>query len=154
MKQTLVEDIEEALWERIQAINVKGIFLGGRYAVPEMKKAGGGVIINTASMVGVTPSSKVAAYAASKGAVITLTKALAVELGPYKIRVNCICPMLTETPMIRDVPEDRKSKLMNATPLGRLAKPEDMAYAALYLASDEASMVSGLALQVDGGGRL
>jgi 3-oxoacyl-[acyl-carrier protein] reductase len=154
MKQTPIEDIEESLWDRIYGINVKGMFLAVKYTVPEMKKAGGGVIINTASMIGVTPSTHVAAYASSKGAVIILTKALALELAPYKIRVNCICPMLTETPMIKDVTEERKKKIVNSTPLGRLARPEDMALAALYLASDESSMVSGTALCVDGGGKI
>lgn len=152
MKYTPVEDIDESLWDCIYAVNIKGMFLGIKYVVPEMKKAKGGVIINTASMLGFRPSVQVAPYASSKGAVITLTKGLALELAPHNIRVNCICPMLTDTPMMKDLTVERKGRIASATPLGRLAKPEDMAHAALYLASDESSMVTGTAIQVNGGG--
>ena len=150
MKMTPIEEIDESTWDRIFSVNVKGIFHGAKYVIPVMKKAGSGVIINTASMTGHRPGSMQSAYASSKGAAITLTMALAGELAQYKIRVNCICPALTETPMlfhselwehVSDAPH----------PLGRLSRPEDIAQAALYLASDDASMVTGICLNVTGG---
>jgi 3-oxoacyl-[acyl-carrier protein] reductase len=149
--QVPFEEIEESVWEHIYAVNVKGTFLVLKNVVPEMKKAAGGVIINTASMLGIRPKPNVATYASSKGAIIALTKAVALELAPYNIRVNCICPMLTLTPMIKNITEEQRKKTASATPLGRLAKPEDMAYAALYLASDESSMLTGTIMTVDGG---
>ncbi len=151
MRSIAVEDIEESFWDRIYTVNVKGIFLAVKYVAPEMKKAGGGVIINTASMLGLRPEAYISPYASSKGAVIILTKALALELAPDNIRVNCISPMLTETPMIAVVPEEQKKAIVSATPLGRLAKPEDIAYAALYLAAGESSMLTGANINVDGG---
>lgn len=154
MEQTAVEDIKESLWDRIYTVNVKGVFLGVRYVVPEMKEAGGGVIINTASKLGLRPSPNLAAYVSSKGAVVTLTKALALELAPYHIRVNCVCPTVTETPMIKIDSEERKKALISTIPLGQLAKPEDIAYAALYLASNESSMLTGTCINVDGGQRI
>lgn len=150
IRPTAVEATEESWWDRIYAVNVKGIFLATKYVVPEMKKAGGGVIINTASGAGVRPLSNISAYASSKGAVITLTKQLAHELGPDNIRVNCILPGLTDTPMVLLSEEQRKARL-STIPLGRLIKPEDIAYAALYLASYESSMVTGTSITVDGG---
>lgn len=150
MKMTPIEEIDETVWDRIYSVNVKGMFNGAKYAVPVMKKAGGGVIINTASMTGHHPGSMQSAYASSKGAVITLTKALAGELAPYKIRVNCICPALTETPMLFN--SELWEHISEAPqPLGRLSKPDDIARAALYLASDDASMVTGVYLNVTGG---
>lgn len=151
MKNTPVEQVEESLWERIFAVNVQGIFHGVKYVVPEMRKSGGGVIINTASMTAVRPLKNMCAYAASKGAVITLTKALALELAPYKIRVNCINPAITETPIISVLSEEQKKATVSTIPLGRMAKPEDIAHAALYLASDESAMLTGTSLNVDGG---
>jgi 3-oxoacyl-[acyl-carrier protein] reductase len=151
-----IEQIEESLWHRIMDINVKGIFLGCKYAIPAMKRQGGGVIINTASISGVHPRPGLGAYSASKGAAILLTKALAIELAPFKIRVNCVNPVVVETPFIeknidRSQLEEAKKMMLSTIPLGRLCQPEDIAHAALYLASDEASMVTGLALDVDGG---
>ena len=128
-----------------------GVFLTAKYVVPEMKKAGGGVIINTGSMLAVRTSKYSSPYSSSKGAVIALTRTLALELAPYTIRVNCINPALTETPMIKVIPEERKQALVNSIPLGRIVKPEDIAHAALYLASDESSMLTGSSLNVDGG---
>src|SRR4030042_6681138 len=150
MKMTPIEEIDEAVWDRIFSVNVKGIFHGAKFVIPVMKKAGSGVIINTASMTGHRPGSMQSAYASSKGAAITLTRALASELAPYKIRVNCICPALTETPMLFN--SELWKHVSEAThPLGRLSKPEDIARAALYLASDEASMITGICLDVTGG---
>lgn len=150
MKMTPIEEIDESTWDRIYSVNVKGIFNGAKYVIPVMKKAGGGVIINTASMTGHRPGSMQSAYASSKGAAITLTMALAGELAPHKIRVNCICPALTETPMLFN--SELWEHVSDApNPLGRLSRPEDIAYAALYLASDDASMVTGICLNVTGG---
>lgn len=155
-KPAPVEDIDESLWDEIYAVNVKSIFLGVKYVVPEMKKAGGGVIINTASILGIRPSKNTAAYCSSKGAANTLTKALALELAPYNIRVNCVNPVATDTPMVReamaDVNWDEWEKARVQTiPIGRLGKPEDIAYAALYLAFDESAMLTGTCINVDGG---
>ncbi len=156
MSFTPIEEVKEDLWDRIMNINVKGIFLGCKYAVPIMKKQGGGVIINTASIVAMRPRPGLSAYAASKGAAVTLTKGLAIELAPFKIRVNCINPVATDTPMLagfignRDLEEGRKA-FISTIPMGRLAQAEDIAHAALYLASDDSLMVTGACINVDGG---
>ncbi|GAH80062.1 unnamed protein product, partial [marine sediment metagenome] len=102
-KRTAIENIEESLWDQIYATNVKGIFLATKYVVPGMKRAGGGVIINTASISGVRPRVYSSAYSSSKGAVIVLTKALALELAPHNIRVNCINLVATDTPLLRRI---------------------------------------------------
>jgi len=151
-----IEEVKESIWDRIMEINVKGIFLGCKYAVPIMKRQGGGVIINTASISGVRPRPGLSAYSASKGAAILLTKALAIELAPFKIRVNCVNPVVVDTPFLEkniDLSqlEEAKKSMLSTIPLGRLCQPEDIAHAALYLASDESSMVTGLSLDVDGG---
>jgi 3-oxoacyl-[acyl-carrier protein] reductase len=153
---TPIEEVSEAQWERIFSVNAKGVFLGCKHAVPVMKRQGGGAILNTASTAAPRPRPGSNAYAASKGAVVTLTKALAIELAPARIRVNCIAPVATDTPMlpgfIGNKPlEEGKQALIATIPLGRLARPEDIAQAALYLASDEASLVTGVCLEVDGG---
>ena len=121
------------------------------FVVNEMKKAGGGVIINIGSMAGVRPRTHFLAYASAKGAVNTLTKALALEIAPNNIRVNCINPGPTDTPLWERVSEDFKKASISTIPLGRVAKAEDVAYAALYLASDESSMLTGTSIDVDGG---
>jgi 3-oxoacyl-[acyl-carrier protein] reductase len=151
-----IEQVDESLWDKIMDINAKGIFLGCKYAVPVMKRQGGGVIINTASISGVRPRPGLIAYSASKGAAILLTKALAIELAPFKIRVNCINPVVADTPFLTknidaNQLEDAKKAMMSTIPLGRLGQPEDMAHAALYLASEESTMVTGVSLDVDGG---
>ena len=156
-KRIAIENIDESLWDQIYAINVKGIFLGAKYVVPEMKKAGGGVIINTGSIAGVRPRMYSVAYSSSKGAVILLTQALALELAPHNIRVNCINPVMTDTPMMRRFRaegtswEEYTKSWVSTIPLGRIAKAEEIAYAALYLASDESSMLTGTSINVDGG---
>jgi len=153
---TPLEQVDEALWDRVMAINVKSIFLGCKYAAPVMKAQGGGVVINTASISGVRPRPGLTIYAASKGAVIVLTKAIAIEFAPHKIRVNCINPVVTDTAFITKTIEPSqieaaKKGMISTIPLGRMGEPEDMAFAALYLASDEASLVTGVSLDVDGG---
>lgn len=155
---TLVEDLDEAVWDAAMNINLKSVFLGAKYAIPVMKKAGG-VIINTSSVSGVRVRPGNGAYATSKGAVTHFTKCLAIELGPYKIRVNSISPVISETPLGLGLMTEEMKKDMNATrkaflstiPLGRLVDPEDVAKAALFLASDDSLMCTGLDLLVDGG---
>ncbi len=156
MMSTPIEDVDEQLYDRILAVNLKSVFLGCKYVTPIMKKQGGGVIINTASMSGVRPRAGISAYAASKGGVILLTKSVALQLAPFSIRVNAISPVVADTPMLSGFVgdanlEQARQASASTIPLGRMAKAEDVAYAALYLASDEASMVTGINLEVDGG---
>jgi 3-oxoacyl-[acyl-carrier protein] reductase len=140
------------VWDRVFAVNVKGIFLAVEYAVPEMKRQGVGVIINTGSVTAHKPPRNVAAYASSKGAVTTLTKALAQELAPANIRVNCINPTAADTPLLRNIfGAEMVRSMAREMPLGRLTEPEDVAQAALFLASDESSMVTGSSVNPDGG---
>ena len=155
---TPVEELDEATFDRIMAVNVRGVYLGCRYAVPVMKKQGvGGVILTTASTAAIRPRPGFNAYSASKGAVIAWTKALALELAPYRIRVVAIAPVATDTPMLptfvgKTVLDDKgKETIVKTIPLGRLVTPEDVAQAALFLASDDAAMVTGTCFEVDGG---
>lgn len=158
IRRATVLEITEAEWDQVMAVNVKSVFLLARYAVPFMAQAGGGVIINTASGWGLVGGRRAAAYCASKGAVVLLTKAMALDHGEQNIRVNCICPGDTDTPMLRDEarqigqPSERFLAEAAQRPLGRIGRPEDIAQAALYLASDASSFVTGTALVVDGGG--
>ncbi|HJX14071.1 MAG TPA: glucose 1-dehydrogenase [Dehalococcoidales bacterium] len=151
-----ITEVDEADWDRVFAVNVKSVFLTAKYASPVMKGSGGGSIINLASISGVRPRPGNLAYASSKAAVILLTKALALEFAPH-IRVNVINPVAADTPMLpkffpagADV-EEFKKKTLATIPMGRLTTPEDIGYAALFLASDESSLVTGSALDVDGG---
>jgi 3-oxoacyl-[acyl-carrier protein] reductase len=148
---TPFEEIEESLWDQIYGVNVKGIWFGSKYVVPVMKREGGGAIVNIASMAGIKPGPLVACYASSKAAAITLTKSLALELAPHNIRVNCVNPALTDTPMADNFPDEEKKAFVDSIPFGRMASPENVAYAALYLASDESEMVTGTGINVDGG---
>ncbi len=158
IRRTTVVDLTEEDWDRIMAVNVKSVFLMSRLVIPVMTKAGGGSIINTASGWGLTGGAKAAAYCASKGAVVQLTKAMAVDHGPQNIRVNCICPGDTDTGMLRSEAQQLgqapDSFLAEAArrPLGRIGTPQEIAQAVLYLASDASSFVTGTALVVDGGG--
>lgn len=148
----------EPEWDRVMSVNVKSLFLMSKYAIPIMAEAGGGVIINVASGWGLVGGPKAAAYCASKGAVVLLTKAMAIDHGGQNIRVNCICPGDIDTPLLRDEarqlgePMDRFLVQAAERPLKRIGAPEDVAQAALYLASDVSSFVTGAALVVDGGG--
>jgi len=152
-QSTPVEDVEEATWDQIQNVNLKSAFLGAKYAVPHMKAQGEGVILNTASTAGLRPRTGLSAYAASKGGMITLTKQLAHELAEDGIRVNAICPVATDTVMLPEFAAGDLSVegMADTIPLGRLAEPDDIASAAAFLASEEASMITGTALEVDGG---
>ncbi len=153
MLPTPVENLEEELWDKIMNVNVKGIFFGCKYAAPIMKKQGGGVIINTASISGLRPRPGSSAYATSKAAAIMLTKAMAIEFASSNIRVNALNPVAADTAMLPKlgVTKEAMPNIIASIPIGRLAKVEDVAYAALYLASDEAAMVTGIGLDVDGG---
>jgi NAD(P)-dependent dehydrogenase (short-subunit alcohol dehydrogenase family) len=158
IRRATVLDLSEEDWDRVMAVNVKSIFLLSREVIPHMQKSGGGSIINTASGWGLTGGAKAAVYCASKGAVVLLTKAMAVDHGPQNIRVNCICPGDTDTGMLRSeaqqLGEANDQFLAEAAkrPLGRVGTPDEIARAALYLASDASSFVTGSALVVDGGG--
>lgn len=149
-------EVEEAEFDRVYAINVKSIYLAALEAVPVMRAGGGGVIINTSSTAALRPRPGLTWYNGSKGAVNTLTKSMAAELASDKIRVNALCPVIGETALTEtfmgtaDTPENRK-KFLATIPLGRFSKPEDVARAALYLASDEAEFITGVCLEVDGG---
>ncbi len=144
-------------WDFIMDVNVRGVFLGTKYAIPEMKKNGGGSIINTASIFGLVGSPGFAAYHASKGAVRLLTKATALAHAADNIRANAICPGVIETPMFAEVlggspdPEAARAEWLKMEPVGRFGRPEDIAYGALFLASDESSYVTGTELVIDGG---
>jgi 3-oxoacyl-[acyl-carrier protein] reductase len=152
-QSTPVEDVTEETWNSVIDVNLKSAFLGAKYAVPYMREQGGGVILNTASTAGIRPRTGLSAYATSKGGMITLTKQLAHELAEDGIRVNAICPVATDTDMLPEFAGDDLSveSMADTIPLGRLGEPEDVAHAAAFLASDEAAMVTGSALEVDGG---
>src|SRR6058998_2992387 len=157
IRRGTVTELSEEDWDRVMDVNVKSMFLMSRKVIPIMTKAGGGSIINMASGWGLSAGPKAAVYCASKGAVVLLTKAMAIDHGPQNIRVNCICPGDTDTPMLRSEaamlgePLDRFLQESAQVPLRRVARPEDIAQAALYLASDASSFVSGAPLIVDGG---
>ena len=148
-------EVTEEEYDRIFAVNVKSVYLSARHVVPVMKKQGFGVILNVASTAGVRPRPGLVWYNTSKGAMMTATKAMAIELAGEKIRVNAINPVAGETGMLHlfmgeDTPEKR-AQFISSIPLGRLSLPEDMANAALFLCSDEAEMITGLCMEVDGG---
>lgn len=149
------EAISEDDFDRIVAVNMKAIFHAVQVFVPGFKARGRGVILNIASTAGVSPRPRLSWYNASKGWVITATRALAVELAPAGIRVNALNPVAGETPLLKsfmgeDTPEIR-AKFLSTIPLGRFSTPEDMGNAACFLCSDEASMITGVAMEVDGG---
>jgi 3-oxoacyl-[acyl-carrier protein] reductase len=148
-------DVDEDMFDRIFAVNVKSIYLNAKAFVPAMRKNGGGVIVNIGSTAGIRPRPGLAWYNASKGAVNLLTKSMAIELAPDQIRVCAIAPVAGETPLLasfmgEDTPEKRAA-FRASIPLGRLSLPQDIADAALFLASGEAAMVTGAVLEVDGG---
>ncbi len=150
-----LEGLAEDEFDRIVAVNMKAIYLAAREAVPRMKAAGRGVILNMASTAGVSPRPRLTWYNASKGWVITATRSMAVELAPFGIRVVALNPVAGETPLLAtfmggDTPETR-AKFLATIPLGRFSTPEDLGNAACFLCSDEASMITGVAMEVDGG---
>ena len=149
-------ETDEASFDRVFRVNVKSIFYFMQAVVPLMRDGGGGVILNVGSTAGIRPRPGLTWYNASKGAVNLMSRSLAVELAPWKIRVNAICPVAGDTPLLEalmgvpDTPEAR-AKFIASVPLGRLCKPSDVAAAALYLASDEAEFITGVEFPVDGG---
>ena len=152
-----IEEVEEAVFDRIMAVNVKGVWLGARAAVPVMKRARRGLFLITASTSAIRPRPGGQTYAASKGAVITLAKALALEVAPHGVRVVAIAPVATHTPMLptfmnrTEVDEESLARYVATVPLGRLNEPDDIARAAVFLASGDAAMITGTTLEVDGG---
>jgi NAD(P)-dependent dehydrogenase (short-subunit alcohol dehydrogenase family) len=147
-------DLTEEEWDRVMDINLKGVFLGIKHSVPEMIKAGGGVIINTSSLLGLKGQKYMSAYNASKAGVIRLTQNAALEYGKFNIRVNGIAPGVIDTKIIDGWKQnERKWPIISrANALGRIGTPEEVANAVLFLASDEASFITGTTLSVDGGG--
>ncbi|MFQ6099746.1 MAG: SDR family NAD(P)-dependent oxidoreductase [Anaerolineae bacterium] len=158
IRRATVIDTTEEEWDRVMAVNVKSIFLLSKYAIPVMAQAGGGVIINTGSGWGLVGGHRAVSYCASKGAVVNMTRAMALDHGAQNIRVNCVCPGDTDTGMLRDeahqLGASEEEFLAEAAdrPLQRIGRPEDIAQAVLYLASDASSFVTGTTLVVDGGG--
>ena len=150
-------DLPEEEYERVFATNVRGVYLGCKFAVPVMKERGGGVIVNTASIGAVAPRPGITAYNATKGAVLTLTRGLAVEVAPFKIRVNAVNPVAAETGFVKTAvgvdkfPDEIRKQVISTIPLGRLTEPRDVAAAVLFLASAEAEFLTGVCLAVDGG---
>lgn len=152
---TPLDEVSEEDFDRVYTVNMKSVYLTARALVPHMKHNGSGAILNVASTAGVSPRANLNWYNASKGWMITATKTMAVELAPKGIRVNAINPVAGETPLLQsfmgeDTPEIR-AKFLSTIPIGRFSTPEDMGNAACYLCSDEASMVTGVAMEVDGG---
>jgi len=148
-----VVEISEADWDRTLDVNLKGAFLGCKYAIPEMIKSGGGAIINTASIWAFVGGALSCVYPVSKIGLLALSKHTAVKYAPHNIRVNCVCPGHIETPLIQSRTQDPAAReaITQKYPLGRLGKPIEVAYAVLYLASDEASFITGTELVMDGG---
>ncbi|MGH7826984.1 MAG: SDR family NAD(P)-dependent oxidoreductase [Candidatus Binatia bacterium] len=148
-----ITEITEKDWDRTLDANLKGAFVVSRLAIPEMIKRGGGVILHIAARSGMLGQAGRAAYCASKGGMVRLTEAMAMDHAKDRIRVNCICPGPTRTPMVDTSTPEKLARYSTRVPLGRIGEPDDVAYAALYLASDEASFVTGAVLPVDGGMR-
>jgi meso-butanediol dehydrogenase/(S,S)-butanediol dehydrogenase/diacetyl reductase len=152
-----IEGIPEQEWDRLMLVNLKGPFLMSRAALPEFRKAGGGAIVNIGSVLGLVAMKNRAAYCTSKGGVTMLTKAMALDHAHEGVRVNCICPAVVETPLVRELfgagaegEAARKARIAQI-PFGRMGRPEDVAEMAVYLASQESSWVTGVAIPLDGG---
>lgn len=155
-EQQPIADCTVENWDRVLNVNLKGVFLGMKYAIPAMVKAGGGSIINTASTAGLTGYPNLPAYSASKGGVIQLTKTAALEYARKGIRVNCICPGGILTPLVErftaGLPQEQIQKMVEAVhPVGRFGKPEEVARLAVFLASDESAFCTGAPFIIDGG---
>ncbi|MFQ5877592.1 MAG: SDR family NAD(P)-dependent oxidoreductase [Acidobacteriota bacterium] len=158
VRRARVVDLEESDWDRVMAVNVKGAFLMSREAIRVLARSGGGAIVNIASGWGLGGGARAAVYCASKGAVVLLTRAMAIDHAPQGIRVNCVCPGDTDTAMLREEARQLNAQMDRflagaaARPLGRVGTAEEIARAALFLASDDSSFVTGASLVVDGGG--
>jgi len=150
-----LDELSDEAFDRIAAVNMRSIYLMSKAFVPSMKAQGSGAILNIASTGGVSPRPNLTWYNASKGWVITATRAMAVELAPFQVRVNALNPVAGDTPLLKtfmgaDTPEVR-AKFLASIPIGRFSTPEDMGAAAAFLCSDDASMITGVAMEVDGG---
>ena len=146
-----IDELEESAWQRTIDINLGGVYLCDKYAIQQFLKQGGGVIVNCGSIHSHVGKRGVTAYAAAKGGVKLLTQTLGIEYGAQGIRVNAVCPGYIDTPLLSHIPDDAKEKLVALHPMGRLGRAEEVANAVLFLASDEASFVTGSSLMVDGG---
>jgi NAD(P)-dependent dehydrogenase (short-subunit alcohol dehydrogenase family) len=152
-----VVELSEETWDRVIGVNLKGVFLCSKYGIAEMVRTGQGAVVNIASVLGLVGNSSEAAYCASKGGVIALTRAMALDFARFNVRVNCVCPGSILTPMFErlmtDAPDREEALRRNAEkiPMGRVAKPEEVAKMVLYLASDDSSYVTGSVLTIDGG---
>lgn len=154
-RPAFMEDVTEADFDRVLAVNAKSVYLTARHLVPAMKAARRGAILNIASTAGVSPRPRLNWYNASKGWMIAATRAMAIELAPFGVRVNALNPVAGETPLLasflgEDTPEMR-AKFLATIPLGRFSTPADLAAAAVFLCSDEASLITGVGLAIDGG---
>lgn len=147
----LVGDMSEEAWDQVQAINLRGVFLGIHHAIPEMLKAGGGSIINTASMAATVAFPSMASYCAAKGGVVMLTKTAAAEYAAQGIRVNSISPGTIQTGITDSLPQDMIKAIIERNPVGRIAEPSEVASLALFLASDESAFITGADHMIDGG---
>ncbi|CAN5698706.1 SDR family oxidoreductase [soil metagenome] len=152
---TPMEDVPEEVFDNVLRVNAKSVYLTARHLVPHMRGRGAGAILNIASTAGLSPRPRLSWSNASKGWMITATKAMAVELAPDGVRVNALCPVAGETPLLKsflgeDTPEMR-AKFLSTIPLGRFSTPQDLCNAAAFLCSEEAAMLTGVALEVDGG---
>lgn len=153
----LLHECTEADWERVMAVNVRSIFFSVKHAVPHLRRAGGGAIVNVGSISSFVGQAATPIYTASKGAVLQLTRSIALDYAAAGIRANCVCPGITDTPMLREHmekqsdPEALLRKRLRRVPLGSALRPEDVARAILYLASDDSAGVTGTSLVVDGG---
>jgi 3-oxoacyl-[acyl-carrier protein] reductase len=152
---TPIADTDEHDFDRLMAVNAKAIALAAKHAVPILRRQGGGVILNTVSVAAIRPRPNLAAYNASKGAALVLSKSLAIELAPDRIRVNAVCPGPADTPMLATFvggeSEAHRAAFLQSIPLGRLCAPGDVASTMVFLASDEASFITGAVIEVDGG---
>jgi NAD(P)-dependent dehydrogenase (short-subunit alcohol dehydrogenase family) len=152
-----VTDTGEAEWDRLMNVNLKGVFLCSKVAIPVMQRNGGGVIVNVASELGLVGGSEIAAYCASKGGVVQLTKAMAIDHAGDQIRVNCVCPGPVSTPLLEAIidaspaPEEERRRIVEKTLLKRLGQPGEIANVISFLASDESSYMTGAVVLVDGG---
>ena len=154
-KPKFMETVTEKEFDKVFNVNAKSVYYCGKFFVPKMKKLKKGIILNVASTAGLSPRPKLNWYNASKGWMITATKAMAIELAPYKVRVNAIAPVAGITPLLKsfmggDTPK-KKQAFLSTIPIGRFSTPQDMGNAACFLCSDEASMITGAVLEVDGG---
>jgi len=149
-RRATVTEAHMADYDAVMAVNVRGAFLVSKYALPHLR-AFGGAILHLSSGVATTGTRNRAAYSASKGAIVSLTKNMALDYAADKVRVNCLCPGFVNTPLLASLPPERRAKLTALHPLGRLGEPEDVAHMALFLISDQASWITGQAIAVDGG---